>query len=183
MARTVSVLLATAALLAVAAAVDFEFTTEFVGSCQNVGPKGQPERQQICTFKGQSQIDTSIIDDKDAVFFTSKSLIGSYALMTSQLTMNGDTFHERGNITFGTHQSQNHALAFETYGRVGGVTLEYPGEKIDAFALTAHITGGTGSYVGARGIVSYAGHTTEDGQETIRHVTVIANHGGTEDEV
>jgi hypothetical protein len=66
-----------------------------------------------CTLKGNSQTITTLISPTDALSFTVKNHIGSYAQLTSKYEVRPDgTIQETGAISFGVHQSRDHTIFF-----------------------------------------------------------------------
>ncbi|EDQ90995.1 uncharacterized protein MONBRDRAFT_31658 [Monosiga brevicollis MX1] len=154
--------------------VDYEFTMQFKGSCTQVGGPSK----LTCTSKAPSQDLAAYISQSDAVSFTVTPLIGSYALISSDIVINDDnTFTEKGNISFGIHQSTFHTLYFSTFsnsGRIG--TYDEMGDSM-AFTSTADITGGSGNFQGAAGMISYLGYSTSDFASFTQYVNLVSSKG------
>jgi len=103
------------------------------------------------TFVGKTTSEeiSSLVDGKDGVKFSYKSLAGSPSYLTWRLSLNGtDTYNAIGNATFGaTHTSQPHVLYYDS------PILGYIDEGLNYkhFCGVFNITGGSGAFFGAKG--------------------------------
>eukprot|EP00056_Hartaetosiga_gracilis_P018827 m.12037 g.12037 ORF g.12037 m.12037 type:complete len:177 (-) comp7107_c0_seq1:142-672(-) len=157
-------------VLAVFGDVDNEFTMQFKGTCRNQGTQ--------CEAKGNSQTISMTVDPSDAIDFSVKTVIGSYADIRSVVTYNKDTnmYSEYGNVTFGTHLTRSHTLYFNTNGNTG--RKEYVnkegGEYV--YSMSAVVDGGTGAFDGARGMMSVAGYGIDaDFSSFTQYVSIVSN--------
>jgi hypothetical protein len=98
-------------------------------------------------FSQPSQIDKVKITPRDGISYEVENKIGSFATLTAF----GSNQVVQGNITFGTHQSQDHAIQF-----AGSSFGEDVGQS-SYFSVLGLPTSGTGQFQGITGRFSGAG--------------------------
>lgn len=147
------------ALLSVAAAqssTPLQFALMMTGSCNYTSG--------ACTTKGSSQvIATSISPTTDAVSFSVKTTIGTYATLNFMVPGGPDFYNASSYATmsFGAHLARNHTLDLVT--APGGIIL--PGEDDSVLVASGAyvVLGGMGAFQDAYGSISF---TTSFNTET-----------------
>jgi hypothetical protein len=100
-------------------------------------------------FTKPSQIDKVKITPQHGITYEVENKIGSFATLDASGT--GANQVVLGNITFGTHQSQDHTIQF-----AGSVYGEDAGQS-SYFSVLGLPTSGTGQFLGITGRLSAAG--------------------------
>jgi hypothetical protein len=98
------------------ASAQFEDTDSFSLLMQGTCVSGQSTGS--CTLKGNSQTIQTLISPSDALIFTVKPHLGSYAHLTMNWATDSSGISIQGNMTFGTHTARDHTIIFETHGEV-----------------------------------------------------------------
>eukprot|EP01089_Gocevia_fonbrunei_P012336 TRINITY_DN288_c0_g1_i2.p1 TRINITY_DN288_c0_g1~~TRINITY_DN288_c0_g1_i2.p1 ORF type:complete len:194 (+),score=49.65 TRINITY_DN288_c0_g1_i2:62-583(+) len=142
--------------------VDFGF--HFHGKCE-----GTP--RTYCRGKANSQELRTEVSPVDGVKLNFHELFGSYAEINGVITAGAaDTFHEVGNITFGTHLNRAHAIYYRT---IGEGQYKKIGDRYVAVASYDVVSGG-GIFKGVRGVITVNSFTDKDGFEALTVGTLEA---------
>lgn len=143
------------------------FSFFFTGECDHTN--------QTCKLKANSQEISTLISPRDALTFSVKNHIGSFAQTVIKYTVAADgTITLAGNMSFGNHNARDHTIIFHLTG-----TTSSDNKGFGFSSTSGNIIGGVGVYKNAGGIITSAG-----GGEGTKSYALISGHiwrGATEE--
>ncbi len=140
------------------------FVLQFQGSAAPVA--GAPQTLQAQTTATNQTFRTVL--GADGIQATLEALGGGQATFTSRVVVNADgSFDETGTITYGSLGS----VEFRTLGK--GYMFPSGIEGLQRGGVLWEVTGGTGQFVGATGIITSNFSVSSDGKVVDNHFAVL----------
>src|SRR6266446_8290829 len=140
------------------------FVLQFQGSAAPVA--GSPQTLQAQTTAANQTFRTVL--DADGIQATLEALGGGQATFASRVVVNADgSFDETGTITYGNLG----AVEFRTLGK--GYMFPSGIEGLQRGGVLWEVTGGTGQFAGATGVITSNFSVSSDGKVVDNHFAVL----------
>ncbi len=140
------------------------FVLQFQGSAAPVA--GSPQTLQAQTTAANQTFRTVL--DADGIQATLEALGGGQATFASRVVVNADgSFDETGTITYGSLGS----VEFRTLGK--GYMFPSGIEGLQRGGVLWEVTGGTGQFAGATGVITSNFSVSSDGKVVDNHFAVL----------